>query len=171
MKTLHLLRHAKSSWSDSELPDLKRPLKPRGKRACLLMIEPIWKAGCRFQHIYCSHAKRAVSTVKMFEKSLPPQTVSWEKDKALYTFDDDDLLHWLQQLDDEQPEVMIVGHNPALTLLANHLGDLPIDNIPTCGYVQLQADIKRWQKLAAGCASTRHFLYPKMFTDGDNIGD
>ena len=152
------------------MPDLKRPLKARGRRACLLMIEPIWKAGCRLQNVYSSHAKRAVSTVKMFEKALPKNTVGWQKDKALYTFYADDLLHWLQQQDNSEEEIMIVGHNPALTHLANQLGSLTIDNIPTCGYVQLKADIKSWKKLAVGCAITAHFLYPKMYSHGD-IGD
>lgn len=163
MKTIHLLRHAKSSWADPELPDIDRPLKTRGKHAALLMIEPIWKAGCRFDHVFCSPAKRARSTIRRMSKALKGDGIHWTVDVLLYTFEGDELLEWFQQLDDALDDVMVVGHNPAITELANRLGDEAIDNVPTCGYVQLVADIPSWQQLQDGRAHTEAFLYPKMF--------
>lgn len=163
MKTIHLLRHAKSSWSDPDLSDRDRPLNSRGKRAVLLMIEPLWKAGCRFENVYCSPAKRARHTIRRISKSLNGEGIFWTTDEELYTFEADRLLQWLQDRDESLDNVMLVGHNPAITELANLLGDQAIDNVPTCGYVQLQAEVASWQKLKSGSARTVTFLYPKMF--------
>lgn len=163
MKTIHLLRHAKSSWSDPDLSDRDRPLNARGKRAVLLMIEPIWKAGCRFDNVFCSPAKRARHTIRRISKPLNGEGIFWKTDEDLYTFETGELLQWLQALDDTMDEVMIVGHNPAITELANLLGNQSIENIPTCGYVQLQADVGKWKKVQENCAETKVFLYPKMF--------
>lgn len=168
MKTIHLLRHAKSSWADSTLPDMDRPLKTRGKQAALLMIEPLWKAGCRFDHVFCSPAKRARSTIRRMSKALKGEGIYWKVDPALYTFSADELLDWLRALDDGMDEVMVVGHNPAITDLANRLGDRDIENVPTCGYVQLLSDIKSWQKLKPGTAHTKEFLFPKMIDFDDS---
>lgn len=164
MKTIHLLRHAKSSWADPSLSDLDRPLNGRGKRSTLLMIEPIWKAGCRFENVYCSPAKRARATIRHMSKALKGNGVYWTADESLYTFDGDDLLHWLQDLGDEMEDVMLVAHNPAITELSNLLAeDQRIENIPTCGYVQLQSSVRSWKKLNPGCAELVEFVYPKMF--------
>lgn len=167
MKTIHLLRHAKSSWADPEVADIDRPLKTRGKQAAILMIEPIWKAGCRFEHVFCSPAKRARSTIRRMSKSLKGDGIHWTVDKALYTFEADDLLAWLQQQDDAIDDIMVVGHNPAITELANRLGDLDIDKVPTCGYVQLQCELKSWRQLDTDVATTSQFLYPKMIDFDD----
>lgn len=167
MKTIHLLRHAKSSWADPDLPDRERPLKTRGKQAAWYMIEPIWKAGCRFEHVYSSPAKRARATIRKMSRALRGDGIFWQVDEALYTFDSTDLLAWFRHLDDSLEDVMVVGHNPAITDLANQLGDQDIDNVPTCGYVQLQTELAHWRDLDAGCAHTAHFLYPKMFDFSD----
>lgn len=132
------------------------------------MIEPIWKAGCRFDNVFCSPAKRARSTIRRMSKALKGEGIYWNVDEALYTFSWEALLAWLQQLDDSIIEVMVVGHNPAITELANQLGDMSIDNVPTCGYVQLQAGIKSWRKLDPGSATTTQFLYPKMLDFDDS---
>ena len=164
MKTIHLLRHAKSSWADASVSDIDRTLNSRGNRSAKLMIEPIWKAGCRFEHIYCSPAKRARATIHRMAKALPVKDVKWTVDESLYTFNAGDLLSWLRDLGNELDEVMIVGHNPAITDLVNLLGDQHIDNVPTCGYVQLSAKVKSWSKLKEDCAEVTEFIYPKLFT-------
>ncbi len=171
MKTIHLLRHAKSSWADPDLNDRERPLNNRGKQSILLMIEPIWKAGCSFKNVYASPAKRTRSTIIRIAKALPENTVQWSKDENLYTFSAHDLLQWLHSLEDDNDEVMIVGHNPAITELANLLGDEYVENVPTCGYVQLQSEVSSWQDINANCATTTHFIYPKMFIDFQDGAD
>ncbi|MEL6489158.1 MAG: histidine phosphatase family protein [Cyanobacteria bacterium J06621_3] len=163
MKKLHLIRHAKSSWSDGSLSDIERPLKPRGVSDCELMAEPIWKAGCRFEPVFCSAAVRAQSTIEHLSYQLTEREITWKVDPALYTFEYRDLLDWVQRLDEALAEVVIVGHNNGLTDFCNKVGDRPIENVPTCGYVQLAADITSWQDLSENCATVLSFLKPKMF--------
>ena len=167
MKTIHLLRHAKSSWANPDLDDRDRPLNNRGKRSVVMMIEPIWKAGCRFEHVYCSPAKRTRETIRRMSKALRGEGIHWCLDEKLYAFDRDELLSWLRDCEDELDDVMIVGHNPAITGLASLLGDREIKKIPTCGYVQLRAAVDSWSDLREGCAETVEFLYPKMFDIND----
>lgn len=137
MKKLHLIRHAKSSWADPSLADKQRPLNKRGQKSCGVMAKLILSVGCHFDHVFCSSAVRAQLTIKLINKNLTGAEIQWQLDDELYTFESDDLLRWCQGLDDVMSEVVIVGHNPALTELCNRLTGCYLDNIPTCGYVQL----------------------------------
>lgn len=73
MKRLHLIRHAKSSWSSGSLADIDRPLNQRGLKSCVLMAPQIVKAGCSFEHVFCSPAVRAQSTL---------ENLAWEVNEA-----------------------------------------------------------------------------------------
>ncbi|WP_439135099.1 SixA phosphatase family protein [Pseudomaricurvus sp.] len=161
MKVLHLIRHAKSSWDNPDWADIKRPLNPRGLESCQIMAPEIARY-CDFPEVFCSPAVRAQSTLQGFKEVLP-ELSDWTTDEALYTFSSWDLLEWCRQLDESLEQVTVVGHNPALTDLCNEVGDQPIDNIPTCGYVKLQTVCSQWRELSAGSAKVAAFLYPKKF--------
>ncbi|MEM9089454.1 MAG: histidine phosphatase family protein [Cyanobacteria bacterium P01_F01_bin.53] len=163
MKKLHLIRHAKSSWSDGSLADIERPLNKRGLKSCEVMAEQIVKAGCAFEHVFCSPALRAQSTIENLCAQLTTKEISWQIDQALYTFEVRDLLAWCQSLDDSLTEVVVVGHNSALTDLINMVGDQPLENLPTCGYVQLALGDRTWKDLSTGSTELLSFLKPKMF--------
>lgn len=165
MKKLHLIRHAKSSWSDGALADIDRPLNKRGLKSCKVMAEQIVKAGCNFEHVFCSPAARAQTTIEQLSQGLPEQDITWQTDQALYTFDVWDLRTWCYALDDALSEVVIVGHNSALTDLINSFGDRPLENLPTCGYAQLAFKNNSWQSLSAHSGELVSFLKPKMFMD------
>ncbi|KPQ34219.1 MAG: phosphohistidine phosphatase SixA [Phormidesmis priestleyi Ana] len=163
MKKLHLIRHAKSSWADSAIADIDRPLNQRGLAACKIMAPQIVKAGCRFEAVFCSPALRAQSTIEQINQALSPQNITWQVDPDLYTFEAQALLRWCHRLNDDLSEVVIVGHNNALTDLINQLGDQPIENLPTCGYAQLAFSGSTWQSLKANSGELVSFLKPKMF--------
>ncbi|MGC1306409.1 MAG: histidine phosphatase family protein [Phormidesmis sp.] len=163
MKKLHLIRHAKSSHTDGSLADIDRPLNQRGVESCRVMAPQIVKAGCGFEHVFCSPAVRAQSTIEQIAQNLPEKGIQWQLDNALYTFNAQDLLAWCQALDSSRVEVVIVGHNNALTDFCNHVSDRPIDNLPTCGYVQLVLKVSSWQALSTNSAELLSFLRPKMF--------
>jgi len=167
MKTLHLIRHAKSSWESVTLTDIDRPLNARGLASCEVMAPKIVEAGCQFEHTFCSVARRAQLTIEHIAMALSEQGVldelSWSVERSLYTFESKDLMRWCQALDDALAEVVIVGHNNALTDFCNAVGDRAIKNVPTCAYVQLAIDIERWQDLSADSAGITSFLKPKMF--------
>lgn len=165
MKKLHLIRHAKSSWDNSYLADIDRPLNERGMRSCQIMAAPIADAGCPFTAVFCSPAVRAQSTIEQISEALTDREIDWQVDSALYTFAFQDLLEWCKGLDDAIAEVVIVGHNPAMTDFINEMSDRTIDNLPTCSYAQLWFEDLSWQTLSVGSAQLVSFLKPKMFID------
>ena len=188
MKKLHLIRHAKSGPSDGTLADIDRPLNSRGLEACRLMAAHILKSGCQFENVFCSPALRTQTTIEQMaqqlsqENSRPqnvdpqevhpqavyPQKIQWTIDNALYAFEAASLMAWCQTLDDQMKEVVIVGHNNALTDFINQIargqnGKSAIANLPTCGYAQLALGDIAWSDLSAGTAELLSFLRPKMF--------
>ncbi|MGD1897422.1 MAG: histidine phosphatase family protein [Phormidesmis sp.] len=163
MKKLHLIRHAKSSWRDRAIADIDRPLNQRGLKSCSVMAGQIVKAGCHFEQVFCSPAVRAQTTIEQIAKQLSEKSIEWRIDSALYTFEYEALLNWCQALDESLPEAVVVGHNNAITDFVNWVGDYTIENVPTCGYVQLAFDTTSWRELSADSAEVLSFLKPKMF--------
>ena len=161
MKTVHLIRHAKSSWKDLTLGDIERPLNKRGREACQIMAEPILEAGCQFQQVYCSIAIRAQMTIEGISRALVNYQFGWELDESLYTFNSHILLHRCWELDDSFDDVVLVGHNPAMTEFCNIMGNRTIAKLPTCGYAQLRFPQNSWSSLSPGNAETVSFLTPK----------
>ena len=162
MKLLHLIRHAKSDWGQPNISDVERPLNERGEKACRSMALPISESGCSFANVFCSVANRAQSTIRGISEALPDQGIRWQVDEALYTFSGHSLLDYIHQLDDGLDDVVIVGHNPAMTELCNAMGDQSIGNVPTCGYAQLAFTENSWKDLGPGKGKMLTFLTPKM---------
>ncbi|NNF16711.1 MAG: phosphoglycerate mutase [Gammaproteobacteria bacterium] len=163
MKTLYLLRHAKSSWQDRSLQDIERPLKPRGKRDCQLIGEALQAMDFfSVDAVFCSPAMRARMTIERVLKAAQLQGDEWSVNESLYTFDVNEALRVVRWLDRRLNRVMIVGHNPAFTELCNDLGDAELDNLPTCGCAEIQLDIEQWREAAAGSGSLSALLTPKM---------
>lgn len=96
---------------------------------------------------------------------------NWKTDRRLYCFSETDLLEWCRELDDFFSEVTIIGHNPALTDFCNTLSGSEIENIPTCGYVQLIAQSEgAWQDISAIPFELATFLRPKAMLSNDKSG-
>ena len=163
MKTIHLIRHAKSDWSNPELSDIERPLNSRGQKACKIMAPHIVEAGCGFEHVFCSIAARAQLTIQGISEALPDREVDWQLEDALYTFSSQSILYWCQSLDNDLNEIVIVGHNPAFTEFCNGMGDQYIANLPTCGYAQISFPQANWQELTPSSGETISILIPKQF--------
>jgi phosphohistidine phosphatase len=166
MKTVHLIRHAKSSWEHRGLADVDRPLAERGIKACRIMAQPILSAGCDFKDVYCSISQRTQLTIQGISNALPGMTIEWELEEALYTFSSRALLSWFRQLSDEMDEVVTVGHNPATTDFCNWMTNAGIPNVPTCGYAQIRFPCSIWAELSPGSGSLERFLTPKMVAQG-----
>lgn len=162
MKSIHLIRHAKSSWEDPSLEDILRPLNARGIKACQIMAGQLISAGCSFEHVFCSAAVRAQSTMCLIAQALPTSEVQWHVDESLYTFDYQRLLSWLSQLSNDLNSVTIIGHNPALTDLLNYLSNTHLSNLPTCAYAQINnPKLFNWQLLKPATFQLDHFITPK----------
>ena len=161
MKTLHLLRHAKSSWDHPGLPDKERPLNERGVRACALVGPAILKSGYDFAAVYCSAGRRARETIELISEAVTETSITWAVEEALYTFSAGDLLEWCHEIDDSLDEVMIVGHNPALTELCTRLSGRYADHIPTCAYVKIENPVDSWRELGDSKGTITEFITPK----------
>ena len=133
MKTLTILRHAKSSWSDAGLLDRDRPLNPRGERDAPMMAERIRKAGIRPSLILSSPAVRAWTTAKIVARAIayPPEFLQREED--LYHAGTAALIDVMARQDPGFNSLMLVGHNPGLTYFANFRGAVSTGNVPSCG--------------------------------------
>ena len=161
MKTLYLLRHAKSSWDNPELKDFERPLSERGLRDVPIMGERFKGRGDKLQCIISSPAVRAKTTAKMFAKAIDFAVDEIASNPELYFAGTGMFLKAASLLDESCTHAMLVGHNPAITEFANLMADCDIDNIPTCGLVSLSLAIDQWADIQAGDATLAYFDYPK----------
>jgi phosphohistidine phosphatase len=161
MKTLTILRHAKSSWSDTALPDHERPLNRRGEKDAPAMASRINDAGIRPSLIMSSPAVRAWSTAKIVAKSISYPIEFLHREEELYLAGLDRLLDLIARQDNAFNSVMVVGHNPGLTELANYLLPEVTDNIPTCGLVALNINTDNWDLRQRKQAELVLYDYPK----------
>jgi phosphohistidine phosphatase len=161
MKKIHLIRHAKSSWKKQHLADIDRPLNRRGVMSIQIMAPHVINAGCGFEHVFSSPARRAQSTIELLSKNVGI-CIKWNADKKLFCFDSNTLHRWFVTLDETITEPVIIGHNPALTDFCNELSNSKVSNIPTCGYVQLTAhEDFHWSQISNTSFELTRFLTPK----------
>lgn len=149
MKTLYLVRHAKSSWKH-DVDDHKRPLKTRGENDGILVSRKAKSEIVPPQKIITSDATRAHSTAEFFKEALSISDDNFESNHDLYDFRGQNVMRVIKSLDDSLDKVMIVGHNHAFTSLANMMGNKYIENIPTCGFVMLEFDENSWKDITTG---------------------
>jgi phosphohistidine phosphatase len=160
MKTLILIRHAKSSWKHLDLPDLLRPLNKRGLRDAPRMGERLARQEIEPDAIITSPATRALMTAETIALEIGYPQEKVRVDERLYEASTFDLIEVIQELDEHVDRVMLFGHNPGLTELANDLG-YDIDNVPTCGVVTMEFDIDTWARIEDADAAHVDFDYPK----------
>ena len=163
MKTLYLMRHAKSSWKDETINDLDRPLNKRGERDAPFMGQMMLQKGVFPDEIISSPAERALATLRHICPviNLPFQNV--KVNPSLYAASPTDMLIIIKEINENRQTVLLLGHNPGLTDLSNYLSGNPIDNIPTCGIVELHFPRKSWQEIELGSCRRGFFEYPKKF--------
>jgi phosphohistidine phosphatase len=163
MKTLYVVRHAKSSWDDPDQADFDRPLNDRGKRDAPRMGKRLKEKDIHPDLLISSPAKRALSTCKRIAKELGYAKEKIKEDRQLYHASDDLILSVLHDVNDKHSTVMIFGHNPGLTDFVNSLmsEEKNIDNIPTAGVVAFRLDVGSWKQLTWGIGKMLFFDFPK----------
>ena len=144
MKTLTLVRHAKSSWKDTGLSDRERPLNKRGERDAPIMGRRAADAGLRPSQIISSPAVRAWTTAKIFAKALNYPIEFLQREDGLYLASLDNLLDVVATQDPGFNNLMLFGHNPGMTDFANYLVPGITSNLPTAGVVSVEVDIDDW---------------------------
>ena len=165
-KLLFLVRHAKSSWDDPTIDDRQRPLNRRGKQEAPKMGKHLAGYKIKPELIISSPAVRALKTAEKIAKELGFKKSDVVVNEEMYTFNGGNLKDVIKDLDDKYESVMLVGHNPAITALANQISDADIDNIPTCGVVLIEFKTRKWKDAAGGRGKVLEFDYPKKLWQG-----
>ncbi len=165
MKTLFLLRHAKSSWDDPGLADHDRPLAPRGRRAAKKLGEHIRREGLAPQLVLCSSARRARETLDGIAPALGDEP-EVRIEPALYGATPGDLIDRIHEVPEDFESTMLIGHNPAIQELALTLAsagpelDAIARKYPTGALATLSFE-GTWPELAPGAAELVAFVRPK----------
>ncbi len=160
MKTLILVRHAKSSWSQAGVSDHERALNARGKRDAPAMGRWLLGSGWLPDIWISSDARRAKDTAFAMMHAAEQTHLKLTLVPALYHASQEMLLQHIQDLSSGAERVLMVGHNPGLTYVNRSLGFKSLDNLPTCGLVIWQAT--HWSVLAAGKARYVTHQFPRM---------
>lgn len=150
-KTLYLLRHAKSSWSDHRLSDFERPLNKRGLTQAPQIAAILAAKEARPQVIVSSPANRAISTAKTMAVALGSTHSEIGSDKRIYEASVQTLLYLIQELEDDFDTVMLVGHNPGFSHLVNTISQQKVAPLPTCALVQIKLPIAHWHEVQPEC--------------------
>jgi len=162
MKSLYIVRHAKSSWEFPELNDDERPLLPKGKKRTRKVISYLLEKQTRVDLIISSHAVRAYETAKLIAKAIDYPVDRIDVRSRLYHADTDDLLNQLFAVPDEIDSVMMVGHNPGFTRFASYFDSAAPDWLPTSGIVKINFNTSRWNEILAVEPEPAFIVYPKM---------
>lgn len=160
MKTLLLLRHAKSSWDDESLDDHERPLNPRGKRDAPRIGQLLRQRDLLPELILCSTAVRARQTLNRVCRAAEYEGEPLLCDD-LYLAPPDAYVGTLRGVDEPVDRVMVIGHNPGLESLLTHLTG-EVEHFPTAGLAVIELPIARWQDLRLSAAGRLvDFFRPK----------
>jgi len=160
MKTLFLVRHAKSSRDDPSLPDRERPLDDRGKRDAPKMGKRLAKRDAKLDLLVSSPALRALTTAKLIADEMGYKRNDIVVDDRLYASSLDDLLAVIRALDNKLGRVMLVGHNPEFTDLAHRLSSEIVD-MPTSAVAEYHFDTKAWTDIGEVEPTKTILDYPK----------
>ena len=160
MKNLFLIRHSKSSW-DVPVQDINRSISARGVKDAHLIASKSVALVPNSYIVWCSKAKRTTETAYIFSQylSIPIETIYFSED--LYTFDEKKLHEIIKKCKNEHDNLILFGHNEAITNFVNKFGDLYIENVPTSGLVAMQFNTEDWQNLGKG--KTIATLFPSHF--------
>lgn len=159
MKTLFVLRHAKSSWNDANLSDFERPLNRRGRETAPFMGDLIQNKNLVPEVIICSPAERAKETAMLVKKSAGFD-VEIEFNERIYESSTHNLLYIIGKINDDFDSAMIVGHNPGFegiveTLCGNY------ERMPTATLAVIDLNCESWNDVKPNCGNLREILRPK----------
>lgn len=159
MKTLYLLRHAKSSWDDPSLKDFDRPLNHRGQKAAPKMGAFMRKKKVKPDVVISSPAVRASQTTELVREGAGMTTpVRFEAE--IYEATPQPLLTIVRGIDDQMNSAMLVGHNPGFEeLLAALTGESK--RMPTAALACIELDVQRWSEVASGSGKLSWLIRPK----------
>ena len=167
MKTLTLLRHAKSGWDDPVTRDFDRPLNRRGRRAARTVGAEMRKLGLAFDRVLASPARRVVETLEEVAEAFGPLEPHYEQ--RLYLATIETLIELLRATDESVERLLLVGHNPGMECLALALsggsdnalrGEIEL-KYPTGTLAEIALDVEGWWQVDGGCGKITRFIRPR----------
>jgi phosphohistidine phosphatase len=161
MKTLLLVRHAKSSWDAPDTNDIDRPLNERGKKDAPEMAKRLKDRKIDIDLFVSSPAKRARKTAKYFAEEFDVKKDDIKIVDDLYLASQSSFLKAITGLSDKRDVVALFSHNPGITEFANSLTNTRIDDMPTCSVFALKVDTKSWADFESAEKKFLFFDYPK----------
>ena len=161
MKTLILIRHAKSSWDHPGLSDFDRPLNERGKNDAPEMAKRLKEKGIGLDHLVSSPAKRARKTAKYFAEEFGFDKEDIKLVEELYMATQSAFFKAVTDINDKYKTVALFSHNPGITEFASSLTNVRVDNMPTCAMFALQTDVDSWKDFKSAEKKFLFFDYPK----------
>ncbi|REE05821.1 SixA phosphatase family protein [Marinoscillum furvescens] len=159
MKTLYIIRHAKSSWN-FDLPDKDRPLNARGRKDVFKIAKHLSFNELTPDLIISSVASRALYTALHIADAWGYPESDIQISDELYHTSTEDILNLLSQ-EGTGKSIAIFGHNPGFTDLINHFNETYLDNLPTCGVVAFELDIENWKDIQQAKATEKLRAFPK----------
>jgi len=161
MKTLILVRHAKSDWGNPGLDDFDRPLNERGKKDAPMMAQRMVDKKIKPDAFIASPAKRAAKTAKAFAEAVGRKKDAIIFKEKLYLAESAVFFSVIENADDNFKTIAVFSHNYGITDFANQLTDTRIDNIPTCGVFAVKIHTDKWSNFKEAKKEFLFFDYPK----------
>jgi phosphohistidine phosphatase len=150
MKTLYIVRHAKSSWEYEGIEDIDRPLKKRGIKDAHLMSKILSNKITRPDVFLSSSANRALHTAVIFCENFEYPLSNLKIRRQLYSFSDGYLVKMVKALDDGFNSAIIFSHDHGINTFVNKFGNKPLAHVPTCGIIAIKFEEKHWKNIKKG---------------------
>jgi len=166
MKTLYLIRHAKSSWETPGQSDTDRQLVPKGIKKTKKIVDFLLKRNISIDLMLSSQAVRAYETAKIVAVGLNYPVEKIKIDRKIYDGYYDRILDLIYGTSNEVNSLMIFGHNPTITQLANLFLHPGIEDMPTSAVVCISFTTERWEQIPTSEAKQEFVIFPKMLHAG-----
>lgn len=161
MKTLYFIRHAKSSWDFPQLADDERPLTEKGIKRTKKLGSYLGNNEILPELIISSYANRAFHTAQIIAKKIGFPEKDIKIDRSIYSSSIDNIFSIIFGISDNYNSVMLFGHNPTFTNLANYFIENKIENLPTSGFVSIEFETENWNEIANCKIKNTTVIFPK----------
>jgi phosphohistidine phosphatase len=161
LKSLILVRHAKSDWADPSLKDFDRPLNDRGKRDAPIMAHRLVDKKIKIDAFISSPAKRAKRTAELFAAQYKTDKKDIIFFEELYLAEPEAFFNVIAQTGDDYSTIAVFSHNEGITQFANQLSDVRVDDMPTCSMFAVKMKLKKWKDFREAEKEFWFFDYPK----------
>lgn len=160
MRRLLLIRHAQAIPHEGPIADFDRPLSARGRREASAMASQVAEDLHAPPRLVASPAQRALGTAEIFADALAVPVAGIVREPRIYEAQPGTLLDIVNRLDDADPQVLLFGHNPGLTELAQLLALVPFADMSTCGVAYLSFEVASWREVVPDSGTLLRYRFP-----------